>query len=383
MRLSKHSALQIVKEISELISQHVNIMDEKGYIIASTDAMRIGTFHEGAKKVIDQELELLIIEEEADYIGAKAGINLPLVVDGGIIGVIGITGERQQVELYGQIIRKMTEILVVDACRKAEKFSVEKRRTRYIEEWVLDSSKAQHQGFVDRGLELGIDITLPRRILVMKPLEDAMGKQSGEETLCWDHIERRIQKHLGVDDGTNLLITHNTKMIGIVRSRTNTEMVQLGEDIQAIVEELGGIQLSIGIDKDQRDYTLMHQAYACGKKALIAASMDWHQNITLYEEVTLELFINEVPRAIKEEFVEKVFGKISESKREEMINVIEALVACDGSINLASEVLYMHKNTLQYKMNRMCEKTGYDPRKLKDIPIVYIGMLFYKDLKSS
>ena len=37
MEISRSTAMRIVTELSEIISQKVNLMDEKGMIIASTD----------------------------------------------------------------------------------------------------------------------------------------------------------------------------------------------------------------------------------------------------------------------------------------------------------------------------------------------------------
>ncbi len=48
MHISKNSATQIVNEISRLVKQNINLMDETGYIIASGDKSRIGSFHYGA-----------------------------------------------------------------------------------------------------------------------------------------------------------------------------------------------------------------------------------------------------------------------------------------------------------------------------------------------
>ena len=48
MHISKNSATQIVNEISRLVKQNINLMDETGYIIASVDKSRIGSFHYGA-----------------------------------------------------------------------------------------------------------------------------------------------------------------------------------------------------------------------------------------------------------------------------------------------------------------------------------------------
>lgn len=44
MHISKNSATQIVEEISKLVKQNINLMDETGHIIASRDKSRIGIF---------------------------------------------------------------------------------------------------------------------------------------------------------------------------------------------------------------------------------------------------------------------------------------------------------------------------------------------------
>jgi len=54
MFFSAKNAQQIAVEISSIVKQHVNMMDENGYIIASTNPNRIGDFHAGAKKIIDE-----------------------------------------------------------------------------------------------------------------------------------------------------------------------------------------------------------------------------------------------------------------------------------------------------------------------------------------
>lgn len=47
MYISRETAQEIVEEIGGEIGAHINLMDERGYIIASTDASRIGNLHEG------------------------------------------------------------------------------------------------------------------------------------------------------------------------------------------------------------------------------------------------------------------------------------------------------------------------------------------------
>ena len=46
MRLSRKNAENIVKELNTVIDQSVNMMNEHGIIIASTDQERVGQIHE-------------------------------------------------------------------------------------------------------------------------------------------------------------------------------------------------------------------------------------------------------------------------------------------------------------------------------------------------
>ena len=62
-------------------------MDETGYIIASVDKSRIGSFHYGAYKIISENLDEYYIDEDDASKGIKKGINLPLELDGEIVGV--------------------------------------------------------------------------------------------------------------------------------------------------------------------------------------------------------------------------------------------------------------------------------------------------------
>ena len=45
MYMSRETAQESVEEIGGAIGAHINLMDERGYIIASTDASRIGNLH--------------------------------------------------------------------------------------------------------------------------------------------------------------------------------------------------------------------------------------------------------------------------------------------------------------------------------------------------
>ena len=52
-------------------------------------------------------------------------------------------------------------------------------------------------------------------------------------------------------------------------------------------------------------------------------------------------------------------------------NVIEAMALNDLNVSKASITLYMHRNTLMYKIDRLYEKTNFDIKTFKDLYTLY------------
>ena len=84
---------QIDRKLAQQIvcGQNVNFIDGSGLIYASTDAGRIGSYHEiGRQAAVAGKA----IEVEADdrFTGTQKGVNLPVYHNGSMVAVIGISG---------------------------------------------------------------------------------------------------------------------------------------------------------------------------------------------------------------------------------------------------------------------------------------------------
>ena len=49
--------------------------------------------------------------------------------------------------------------------------------------------------------------------------------------------------------------------------------------------------------------------------------------------------------------------------------------AQDGDLRRCAEALYLHRNTVQYRLDRIRDKTGYDFRKPRDAFLLYLASL--------
>ncbi|GAL06522.1 sugar diacid utilization regulator SdaR [Photobacterium aphoticum] len=113
MQLNATIARQIVERAMKIIHHSVNVMDEHGRIIGSGDPSRLNQRHEGAILALNDNRVVEIDPGTALQLkGVKPGINLPIVFQHQTIGVVGISGEPEQVRNYGELVKMTAELIV-------------------------------------------------------------------------------------------------------------------------------------------------------------------------------------------------------------------------------------------------------------------------------
>jgi len=381
VHLSKHNAENIVKEINTIIDKSINMMNEKGVIIASTDPERIGHVHQGAKKIIDQHLDELLVEAEGDYEGSLEGVNYPITIADQVIGVVGITGKCGEVAKYGQITKKMTEILMQEISIKEQKTMDENLRSRFIGEWLQNENVIINKNFVERGKRMQLDITIPRRILIVTAFDSGHHSDSLDEMRSVELAEQKVKNIIKRMDADSIYMKSASNLICGVSNRTDKEMAKLAVNIRNAVEEQANVKVAIGIDDRCHPYTMTHISYTKAYKALQSCLRTHRYDIRFYNDINMEIFTDEISDLSKKEYVQKLFSGYESEELTEAIGLLETLYETEGSITTASERLHMHKNTLQYKLKRIYERTGYDPRSIRSSSLFYIAIDFYREIR--
>lgn len=374
LKLSRQSAQAIVDEVGAVVGQNINMMDPRGCVIASTDETRLGSIHEGAVKVIREHLRELYVEAECATPTSRPGINLPITYEGVIVGVIGITGLYSQVSGYGQIVKKMVEILVRENAQQNERRMGQRVLDRFLEDWVIGSGLA-HPGLLgERGLALGIDITLSRRVMVAgaREPEEYTSTAAGQKLL--EQAERQMASLAGRG---SLVLQRGGKQIFLVKKCTDLKMEQLAGRMRAAVLETFHVPMVMGIDGRAGD---IRAAYGQANKAWRSAGMS-KKDILTYDSVTLELFTGEVEQGVKTEYIRKLFKKCNYEQLCQWMALLRAYFDSEGSLKAASQLLHIHKNTLTYKLKRLEELTGYDVRLVSQTAVFHMAMLFFRDVK--
>lgn len=376
MDISRDIAQEIIEEVGGVLGQQLNFFDAQGYILASATPERVGALHEGAAKLIREGLEELTVYADDEYVGARKGCNLPLVMDKAVVGAIGITGEYEQVRKYGQIIKKMTEILLRDHDEQQRKKIESRIRTRFLDDWIMTEQNLSDPAFLQRAQAQDIDVGLPRRVVVMRIVDITRYSDSptGQETI--DKINRRVRQALGRIPGAIFSKTPSV-MICLLPAQDNQGLAQfIGRTFEDVLAKYG-IQLMAGADSAKsQEQPSIHHAYQQAMKALQACAAQEGRRILFYDDITYELIVAEISQSTKKLFVNRVFRNLSEKEIDEYAALLNTLYETDGSITRTASAHFIHKNSLQYKLNKLARLTGYDPRSYASIPLYSLAILF-------
>lgn len=381
VQLSEQIAFNIVREVNLVIPMKINIMNADGIIIASSNPARIGQFHEAAYHIVSNKIDELTVRYDGEFEGTLKGINYSLKLQGLIVGVLGITGEYEEIAKDAQIIKRMTELLLENTYSVEQKQIRENVCNRYLAEWLHGEPKNINSEFVERGRLLGFDITIPRRIIVCSFYRN--GREIDLDSMqLIEQAEKFLKKMVAGIDPLNLYYKSSSKLVSAVTAIKNESINALAIELKAQVEKRFDVKLAIGIDSMVEDYTNIQTALKRAQKANRACLPSKTRGIQFYDTLCMEVFTDEISELSRIEFIHRIFRGFSENEIKESIYLLDTFYDVEGSINNAADKLFVHKNTLQYRLKKIAERTGYDPRSVKNSSLFCIAIHFYKDILS-
>ncbi|MCR4620642.1 MAG: helix-turn-helix domain-containing protein [Clostridiales bacterium] len=136
----------------------------------------------------------------------------------------------------------------------------------------------------------------------------------------------------------------------------------------------------IGIGGVKHSLIQLHESLIEAKKAInIGLPFRPKQQIFNYSGMVLERFLYDIPEDSAVQFHQTLFNKkTAKLFSEEMLNTIEAFF--DNSLNLSETArkLYIHRNTLVYRLDKIQKITGLDLRTFDDAMTFKLLMLMGK-----
>lgn len=377
IKISQSMADSIVREIGREIELNINFMDHTGRIIAAKDPTRIGMLHHGAQRIIAEELDELTITAEMATLTTREGINLPILVYDEVVGVIGITGPVGTVKGYGNIVKRMTQILLEDRIKEVDLRLERHIRYRYVEQW-LRPGHAVTPEFTERGRQLGIDITIPRRALAIRIVRLGHLNETLDGQRKIDQIDDEIRGFIEREPGAVYLYMPSHYLC-LVRAQSDEELERICQKIGQLVEGKLGEPLLIGLDGIPEGSTSGAILNDQAMRALKAAE-ETGQSMMFYHQLSLETILYDIPLQSIQHFLDTMFGTMPQVERRQILELAECFFRQEGSIAAMAEALYLHGNTVQYRLKKVVADIGLDLRRPSQAVYFNLALNFEKVL---
>ncbi|MBY7143026.1 helix-turn-helix domain-containing protein [Virgibacillus sp. NKC19-3] len=108
------------------------------------------------------------------------------------------------------------------------------------------------------------------------------------------------------------------------------------------------------------------------KGAEIAFTYSDKSVITYTDAITYNL-LDQVDVKLKREITAIVLKEFATD--EDVLHTIKTFIECNLNVSLAAKELYMHRNSLQYRLDKFIEKTDMDVRQFNQAMVVYLALL--------
>ncbi|SHE31101.1 CdaR family transcriptional regulator [Clostridium fallax] len=349
--LNEDIAQQIVEKVMDIIPYNINIMDYKGIIIGSGDKNRLYTVHEGAKEALATK-RMNEITENKDKV--KLGVNSPIFFKGEVVGVIGITGNPDEVRPFGELVRVTAELLINQNYILSERKAFEIHRERLLYELVSVENDYKKE-LKDRCEQLGINLEVKRIAVLINFIS------SGVKEI--KTIKNTIKQYL--DEQEFIIERRHNSFVVLLKSK---------DKIKSILDILENKSVKVGISNKEK---IIGKAVKQAKLAIkVGSDYIKKENIFYYENL---YFLSVLATCKENDLMKNHVKKLKdEGEKIELIKTIDMYIECNGEINLTAKKLNIHRNTLNYRLEKINCLTGKNPKVFLDLFELYTACLLYR-----
>lgn len=351
-------AKKYIEKIDPSFDYNVNIMNDKGIIVASKDKTRIGDFHEVAYGLLTGKLHTGVIEEQGKYIGTKPGINMFIDYKGKHVGVICVTGDPANVSAFAGLVKSSMETMLEYELKTRVDKQLQSEGEKFINYLLFDDGTEIHQiSSMANGLNINISclrtfITIKYPFsfddaLIIKALNESNRGKYLDIILQINRNELLLLKSIG-DKSDN---SHNNYK-NIIETYVEDFNKALGDkyDCSQIIFYVGSIQNNIS--KYKKSY--IHSKYLSVTKPQDKQILYFNDNILNYLRhiVTIREY-------------DDIFNTFEELLTKEEMTIlahtVEAMVESNYNIVKSSQKLFIHRNTLLSRLSKFNDILTVDP----------------------
>ena len=374
--LDTKMAQDIVARTMRIIDTNINVMDARGRIIGSGDRERIGELHEGALLVLSQGRVVDIDDAVARHLhGVRQGINLPLRLEGEIVGVIGLTGEPENLRKYGELVCMTAEMML----EQSRLMHLLAQDSRLREELVMNLIQAEEHtpALNEWAQRLGIDLNQPRVVAIVEVDSGQLGVDSAMAEL------QQLQNALTTPERNNLVaIVSLTEMV-VLKPALNS----LGAGMQKIIarveqlitrmKEYGQLRFRVSLGNElYRSSGSIARSYRTAKTTMVVGKQRMPESrCYFYQDLMLPVLLDSLRGDWQANELARPLARLKAMDNNGLLRrTLAAWFRHNVQPLATSKALFIHRNTLEYRLNRISELTGLDLGNFDDRLLLYVAL---------
>jgi carbohydrate diacid regulator len=386
--LTHHLAQRIVDWLAISFDAGASVVDPAARILASTGLHLVGQIHPVARRAI---ADGVLSEDDG---GPLAGISLPIVSANAIIGAIVLNDTSPRGREIASIAKTLAE-LMIRQMTVIDPFAGQRWvRAKLIYDLLHGQLGRSSDAVVQEAAFLGIDLTIPRVVVVIdvKPVIDLRTNQNSADAViplithmlqvehCQIDLVAQARRAIAASDldlytfiGDRWLV-----LLAVVdRSLVGGSQRLLDQDVQCFLDELShasGVTTSAGIGHAYPDWLALAPSFADARFALETGThLHGAGRVFRVDALGLASFISCDDRRMKEELAQRLIHPISAEP--DLLATLDAFLHAHLSPSLAAQILHIHRHTLTYRLAKIAQLSGRDPRRFEDAAELYAALL--------
>ena len=350
----------MILQLKEATNRTLGVLDNAGTVIACSDLSMIGNKRETAVTELNNQNEAMVCIEGYTYkILSTFGNHFDYA--------IFVHGEDDTAECLA--------IMAAVALNSAKQSHDEKHdKTTFIKNIILDNILSGD--IYIRARELHFQTNVPYAVLLIR--------QESKTDLAVIDIVQNMFPDRQSDFVINVSETDIALVKQVRKNTTTKELVDLALSVEETINAELYIKTVIGIGTIALHLRDLAGSFKAAQTAIdVGKVFDTEKNIVAYDNLGIARLIYQLPTTLCEMFLSEVFKKNTiDSLDSETIFTINKFFENNLNVSDTSRKLFVHRNTLVYRLEKIKKLTGLDLREFDHAIIFKIALMVRKYLAS-
>ncbi len=353
-RLFQNTLTQLKKDVKRV----VGVIDDSETVIACSDEIRIGNTVDNILTIFDSSGEIKCI----------GGFSYKK------IETFNKTEYIVFCEGDDEIASNACTMLGIHFLTLKQYYDEKYDRNSFVKNIIVDNILPGDVLYRTRELHLTIDV---KRVVYLVRISKSV-ENSALDILQNLFPDKKKDFVIRIDDHDIVVI----KELDDNADKSST--IQLAQNIFDTLSSEEMISLSVGVSTIVNSIQELGQAYRESRIALeVGKVFDTEKNIISYDNLGIGRLIYQLPTTLCELFLNEVFKKESINVLDsETIYTIQKFFENNLNVSETSRKLFVHRNTLVYRLDKIKKLTGLDLREFDDAIIFKVAMMVNKYLTS-